>query len=222
MQLYLEWVKPGFEQPISKKVYTASIGYFESLMQLLHPFMPFITEEIYHQLKEQKDDLCVKQFEATAPADTATVAAGELLKEVISALRDARNKNQLKPKEQIRLHILSDNEKAYRQLTGLLAKQINATSIEFTTTPVAGSIVVAVEKDKFFLETEKELDTHALKAELLKDLAHQQQFLESVTKKLSNERFVQNAKPEVVAMEQKKRDDATARIKTIEESLKSL
>ncbi len=219
---YLEWVKPGFEQPIDPAVYEKTVGYFEELMELLHPFMPFITEEIYHMLKEQKQDLCVKQVEALQSFDKTILESGELLKKVISALRDARNKNQIKPKDPIKLHIQADVISGYQAIENILLKQVNAEFITYTTASVANTIVVAVEKDKFFIETEKQLDSTSLKAELLKDLEHQQKFLEAVTKKLSNERFVQNAKPEVVELEKKKQADAEARIKTIEESLQNL
>lgn len=219
---YLEWIKPGFEQPIEKKVYDQTIVYFEQLMELLHPFMPFITEEIYHLLKEQTEDLCVKQESPLQPFDKQVLASGELLKKVISALRDARNKNQLKPKDPIKLFIQTSEDAGYRAIENILLKQVNAESIGYTSTTIANTIVVAVEKDKFFIETERELDAGNLKAELLKDLEHQQKFLESVIKKLSNERFVQNAKPEVVALEQKKQADAEARIRTIQDSLQNL
>ncbi|HQR94598.1 MAG TPA: valine--tRNA ligase, partial [Sediminibacterium sp.] len=170
---YLEWIKPGFEQPIDPILYQKTVGYFEELMQLLHPFMPFITEEIYHLLGEQTDDLCVKQNKPLANENTEITAAGELLKQVISALRDARNKNQLKPKETIDLHIQTSNLASYQAIEAILAKQINAKSIQYTQESVGNSIVVAVEKDKFFIETEKQLDASTLKAELLKDLEHQ-------------------------------------------------
>jgi len=219
---YLEWIKPGFEQPIEKAVYDQTIGYFEELMELLHPFMPFITEEIYHLLKEQTTDLCVKQAAPLQPFDKQVLTSGELLKQVISALRDARNKNQLKPKDPIKLFIQTSEDAGYRAIENILLKQVNAESIGYTSTTIANTIVVAVEKDKFFIETEKQLDAGNLKAELLKDLEHQQKFLESVIKKLSNERFVQNAKPEVVALEQKKQADAEARIRTIQDSLQNL
>ncbi|MEY2901084.1 MAG: hypothetical protein RLY89_190 [Bacteroidota bacterium] len=219
---YLEWIKPGFEQPIDPALYQKTVGYFEELMHLLHPFMPFITEEIYHLLGEQTDDLCIKQNLPLVSENASITAAGELLKQVISALRDARNKNQLKPKETIDLHIQTSNLSSYQAIEAILAKQVNAKSIQYTQESVSNSIVVAVEKDKFFIETEKQLDAGTLKAELLKDLEHQRNFLEAVSKKLSNERFVQNAKPEVVALEQKKQSDALARIKTIEESLSNL
>lgn len=219
---YLEWIKPGFEQPIDPAVYEKTVAYFKELMQLLHPFMPFITEEIYHLLQENQDDLCVKQAASIQPVDGPALEAGELLKKVISALRDARNKNQIKPKDPIKLFIQTETEASYRPIENILLKQVNAESIGYTAEIVANTIVVAVEKDKFFIKTEKELDTATLKTELLKDLEHQQKFLESVVKKLSNERFVQNAKPEVIALERKKQADAEARIKTIEESLKNL
>ncbi len=219
---YLEWVKPGFEQPISKEVYDKTVGFFEELMQIIHPFMPFVSEEIYHLLREQTDDLCVKEYSAIGTPDAAILQQGELLKQVITALRDARNKNQIKPKETIRLHIQTADSANYKAIESILAKQINAAEINYADNTVANTIVVAVERDKFYIESEKQLDTTALKQELLKDLAHQQGFLQSVLKKLSNERFVQNARPDVIELERKKQADAEARIKTIEESLANI
>ncbi len=219
---YLEWIKPGFEQPISKEVYDKTVHYLNEMMHMLHPFMPFITEEIYHLISAKQDDLCNKIAAPVGQANTDIVAGGELLKQVISALRDARNKNQLKPKDTITLNIQTGNTETYKAIESILCKQVNATSIAYTNSSIDNTIVVAVEKDKFFIGTSIELDATALKATLLADLAYQKGFLESVTKKLSNERFVQNAKPEVVALEQQKQADAIARIATIEESLQSL
>ena len=219
---YLEWIKPGFEQPIDAAVYSRTIGYFEDLMQLLHPFMPFVTEEIYHLLKTQTDDLCVKQFGTINAVDEKILADGELLKQVITNIRDGRNKNQLKPKESIKLFIETGNKESYSAIENIICKQVNADELSFTGEAIPGTIVVAVEKDKFYIKTDKELDTATLKDDLLKDLEHQKGFLLSVEKKLSNEKFVQNAKPEVLALEQKKKADAKARIKTIEESLSTI
>ena len=219
---YLEWIKPGFEQPIDAAVYSRTIGYFEDLMQLLHPFMPFVTEEIYHLLKTQTDDLCVKQFGTINAVDEKILADGELLKQVITNIRDGRNKNQLKPKESIKLFIETGNKESYSAIENIICKQVNADELSFTGEAIPGTIVVAVEKDKFYIKTDKELDTATLKDDLLKDLEHQKGFLISVEKKLSNEKFVQNAKPEVLALEQKKKADAEARIKTIEESLSTI
>jgi valyl-tRNA synthetase len=219
---YLEWIKPGFEQPIDAAIYEKTIIYFEELMQLLHPFMPFITEEIHHHLKKQDVDLCITLQSEIKNQKPEILMQGKLLQQVISAIRDARNKNQIKPKDAIQLHIQTEVKEAYQTIENILSKQINTASILFTTEPIANTIVVAVEKDKFFIECEKEIDTVSLKEELLKDLIYQKGFLETVMKKLGNERFVANAKPEVVAIEQKKKADAEARIKTIEESLATL
>ncbi|MBA4198846.1 MAG: valine--tRNA ligase [Chitinophaga sp.] len=219
---YLEWVKPGFEQPIEAAVYHKTISFFEELTQLLHPFMPFITEEIYHQLSDKQDDLCVKQTLGNGQWTVDILTKGELLKKVITALREARVKNQIKPKDVIQLHVQTSATNNYTSIENILKKQVNAEHIHYTNDAVANTIVVAIESDKFFIEAEKQIDSASLKQELEKDLAYQKGFLESVMKKLSNERFVANAKPEVIANEQKKKADAEARIKTIEESLSSL
>ncbi|MDE3236882.1 MAG: valine--tRNA ligase [Bacteroidota bacterium] len=219
---YLEWVKPGFEQPIDAAVYDKAVAFFEELMLLLHPFMPFITEEIYHHLRTQETDLCIQQVAATAAYSNEILEQGRLLQQVITAIREARIKNQIKPKDDVILHIQTEQTAAYQSIRTILAKQVNASTINIVTEAVAKTIVVAVERDKFYVESEKQLDTSSLKDELLKDLEYQKGFLQSVLKKLGNERFVQNAKPEVVAIERKKQADAEARIKTIEESLASL
>ena len=219
---YLEWIKPGFEQPMHQGVYDRTVEFYDALLQLLHPFMPFITEEIHHTLKTQTEDLCVKLYTPTSKVDDAVLNAGALLQNVISTLRDARNKNQIKPKDAIELHIQTSNNAPYQTIQKILAKQINASDIQYTSSAIGASIVVALEKDKFYIVSDQAIDTASLKENLLKDLAHQQGFLISVSKKLDNEKFVQNAKPEVLAVEQKKRADALARIQTIEESLAQL
>lgn len=219
---YLEWVKPGFEQPVSKEVYDKTTGYFTELMQLLHPYMPFVTEEIYHLLQDRSDDICEKQLADISPASSIILDHGNLLKEVISGLRDARNRNQLKPKEMIELFIQANDTGSYEAIQPILAKQVNAKQISFTDEPVNNSISVVIGKDKFYIITETPLDTGNQLAELEKELAHLQNFLLSVEKKLGNEKFVHNAKPEVLALEQKKKADATEKIKAVTESLVNL
>jgi len=219
---YLEWVKPGFEQPIDSAVYQKTIGFFTDLMQLLHPYMPFVTEEIYHLLEERTDDICVKQFEKIVPADTQVLNKASLLKDVITGIRDVRNKQQIKPKETIALFIQTDNTIGYDGILNILAKQANTKSISFTNEPVAGTITSVIGKDKFYIETEQPLNAGQQKDDLLKELNHLKGFLISVEKKLGNEKFVQNARPEVLELEQKKKSDAETKIKVIEESLATL
>ena len=219
---YLEWVKPGMEQPVSQEVYEQTIGFFEELLHLLHPFMPFITEEIYHLLRTQSTDLCVRPYAEITNVNEDVLAAGSLLQQLISALRDARNKQQIKPKTSIELAIQTEHPEKYREITHLLSRQVNASSIQFTSDAIARSIVVAVEQDRFYISAGEIGNTVVQKEGLLKDLQHQQQFLEQVRKKLQNEKFVNNAKSDVIAMERKKEADAMARIATIESALKEL
>jgi valyl-tRNA synthetase len=224
---YLEWVKPAVDKGFPKAAYAKTLAIYESLLQLLHPYLPFITEEIYHALSDRTsgDDLMVRQLPVIeqSTVNEAIIQQGNHLKSVITAIRDARNKNNVKPKESIALYITSDQELVYTSVLGLLAKQINASSIEMTKEPVAGGISLVVGVDKLYvLLNDTTIDTESQKAQLEKDLQYFIGFLQSVEKKLSNEKFVQNAKPEVIAMEQKKQADAMAKIKTIEESLKLL
>jgi len=192
-------------------------------MQLLHPFMPFVTEDVYHLLRDHEDHICVKQLhDLEIKIDEKISGLGESLKNIITAVRDARNKNSIKPKETIELFIQTEDADNYKMFDAILKKQVNAKEISFTKENIPQSIVITIEKDKFFIKTDQQTDTTALKSDLEKDLAYQKDFLQSVQKKLSNERFVQNAKPEVVELERKKQADAEARIKTIEESLQNL
>jgi len=122
----------------------------------------------------------------------------------------------------IALHIQSANEKNFGNIESILSKQVNAKSIAFTKETVPNTITVVVGTDKFFIETENALESSTQKEQLLKDLEYQKGFLSSVEKKLSNERFIQNAKPEVVEMERRKKADAEQKIKALEESLAGL
>jgi valyl-tRNA synthetase len=219
---YLEWVKPGFEQPIEGAVYNKTIEFFTALMELLHPFMPFVTEEIYHLLEERTGDLMVKEFGHEEKADAEILNNGVLLKNIITGLRDVRNKNQIKPKEPIRLHVQSANADQIKAIESILAKQINSSAVSFVDDAVPGTITSVIGKDKFYIETEQPLNTAGQKEGLEKELAYFQGFLATIEKKLGNEKFVANAKPEVIALEQKKKADALDKIKVIEESLASL
>ena len=218
---YLEWVKPGFEQPIEAEVYNKTVEFFSDLMQLLHPFMPFITEEIYHLLKERADgdDICIRQFTPAHETDQLILSQGELLKQTISAIRDARVKNNIKPKDAIQLSIQTNEQKSFASIESILSRQANTGSIQYTDTGVPQCITIVVGTNKLYIETEQVLDSAAQKEQLLKELAYQKGFLISVEKKLSNERFVQNAKPEVVEVERRKKADTEDKIKALEESL---
>ncbi|MBO9592835.1 MAG: valine--tRNA ligase [Niabella sp.] len=219
---YLEWQKPAQGAPTSNAKLQATISFFEELLQLLHPYMPFITEEIYHLLRKQSDDLSVKQYAPTQATNNNILAQGELLKQTITAIRDARIKNNIKSKEPVKLFVQTVQPDSYTSLAAILERQANVEAVAITTEAVDKCINVLVGKDKLFILPATELDTTIQKEQLEKDLAYLQGFLSSVEKKLGNERFVQNAKPEVVAIERRKKADAEEKIKAIEESLAAL
>jgi valyl-tRNA synthetase len=219
---YLEWVKPAPEQAMSAQVYEKTIDIYESLLQLLHPFLPFVTEEIYHLLRTQNDDLMNRQLAQFGQANQDILAQGTLLQELITAVRDARVKNNLKPKDVIQLAVDTKQNALYVHAQHIIARQINADAISFTQEAIAGSISLVLGTDKLYISSNVAIDTKAQKEQLQKDLDYQKGFLMSVEKKLSNEKFVANAKPEVIDAERKKQADALAKIKTIEESLSLL
>ncbi len=218
---YLEWVKPAYEQPVAAAVFYKTVNFFSELLQLLHPFMPFITEEI-NSIIGNRTPLCIKTLPPDAVADTTRLAEGELLKQVITAVRDARVRNQLKPKQEIAVFLQTDDSDVYKNITNVWARQVNATSIVPVHEPVANCLNIVSGRDRLYIQAETPVDMAAQKQQLEKDLEYQRGFLISVEKKLGNERFVQNARPEVVAIERKKKADAEAKISAIEETLAQL
>lgn len=220
---YLEWIKPEADQQISQEVYNRTVGYFTELLHLLHPFMPFITEELYHLLDENRnDDLCIRQYDVQTPANTSIIEAGELLKQTITSVRDIKVKHQIKPKEEIKLSVQTETPSRYEYISRILARQVKSIAVTIGNEPVTAPLTMVIGKDKLFIECDALANSGSQKEELQKDLDYQRGFLITVEKKLSNERFVLNAKPEVVELERKKKADAEAKIKAIEESLAQL
>ncbi|MDQ6890108.1 MAG: valine--tRNA ligase, partial [Bacteroidota bacterium] len=219
---YLEWIKPDFGQPVDKEVYEASVSFFEHLLQILHPFMPFISEEIYHLLKEREDDLVVKQFADVKEAEEEILKLGNKLKNVITAIRDARNKNNIKPKESIKLFIETPDISSYQPVKNILMKQVNIELIEFNKEPAASAITVICGKERIYIESNIEIDVNSQKEKLIKDLGYLKGFLNAVNRKLSNDKFVQNAKPDIINLERKKKADAEEKIAIIEQSLSAI
>ncbi|NDC78266.1 MAG: valine--tRNA ligase, partial [Chitinophagia bacterium] len=226
---YIEWVKPAPGMALAKEDLEAVTGYFEELMQLLHPFLPFVTEEAWHALRKRAagDDICVSRLTdrsgwTPSPEEKALLAQGVLLKDAITGIRDARNKSRLKPRDVVELRCQTEERETYAGVAAILCRQVNASGFSFTEEAVTGSLPVVIGKDRFHIVAEG-LGTDAGQLEeMRKELLYLKGFLESVERKLSNERFVQNAKPEVVEMERKKRADAEAKIRTLEQSLAGL
>ncbi|MBN9349203.1 MAG: valine--tRNA ligase [Chitinophagaceae bacterium] len=219
---YLEWIKPSFGSAISKDVYDETVVFFDRLLQILHPYMPFITEEIYSELKKRDSALSVAQTIPPSGFEKDILKRGNHLKDLISSIRDARNKFNLPQKESVQLYVHTDNEKAFASIGQLLKKQVHADDLFFNHEPEENSIQVVCGTEKILMVTGVEVDTGKQREQLEKDLSYLRGFLKSVEKKLSNERFVQNAKPEIVELEKKKQSDAMDKIKVLEQSLESL
>ena len=223
---YLEWVKPGFEKPMDQAHLDRVLNNFEMLLERLHPFMPFVTEEIYHLLRStQSVDLCVRQLDTTLQPlaeDVNYLKDGELLKAAITAIRDARVKSQIKNKDAVSLYCTTQEKTSWEAIQQLLSKQVNSSAFSFTEEPIANTIQLVVGSSKIYIQTEQVLDTTAQRKTLEEELAYFTGFLASVEKKLTNEKFVQNAKPEVVEMEKKKQSDALQKITLLKESIANL
>ena len=219
---YLEWVKPAYGLSIEPSIYSHTISFFAELLHLLHPFMPFITEEIYHLLEERNDDLTIRQYSTPQRPQEQVLMAGRMLKEVITGLRDTRVRSKLKNKDQIKLYIITDTPGLYMSVYHILSKQVNANAIAFNTEALGHSTSVVIGKDKFYLETAEPIDNSEQRDGLLRELRHLEGFLLSVHKKLGNERFIQSAKPEVVELEKRKKADAETKLRVIRESLEDL
>jgi len=219
---YLEMVKPEFGQPISRNVYNKTLQYFEEILIILHPFMPFITEELWQNLSDRKDGETVMllKWPTRNIADKSLLTQGDLAKELISGVRNVRNQNNLSPKEKLEVKINTSNKENYASFEAIVIKLANLTSIEFVSAKVSDAKSFIVQRDEVFIPIA--VDAAEELARMIKELEYNKGFLNSVEKKLSNERFVQNAKPEILEIERKKKADAEAKIKMLEESLAAM
>ena len=218
---YLEWVKPGYEQPLEPVFYEKTILFFEKLLQWLHPFMPFITEEIYHLLgsRADGDDLCIRQFTAEQSFNTELLEAGDRLRLFLTVGREFRQQQQLKNSDTItRMIIPKEIFGEDESLYAIVKKQLNCADIQFATGSISsesGLQIIPFLSYQIAFESPKRIDDSKRQGELEKELIYYQEFLESLNKKLSNERFVQNAKPEVINLEKKKKTDTEEKIAAI-------
>ena len=223
---YLEMIKPAYQHPIDRATYEATLAFFDRMLKLLHPFMPFITEELWHELYERKAGESVMtaalKISEQRNTDKSNILSDvETLKAIIAGVRAVRASKNIPPKEVLTLCFDGAETYEYSDLLQKLANceiddsQLLSTLNSQLSTFLVGTTEFAVPMDKFI-----NVDEEIKKLEA--DLAHQQGFLRGVMAKLGNERFVQNAKPEVVALEQKKKADAETRIAAIEQAIHAL
>lgn len=222
---YLEWIKPAAGQKIDPGLLRQTQDHFTEILALLHPFMPFFTEEVYHLIREREpgDDLMVRQLPSIQSGDPQILDQGEHLVALISTVRDFRNRHQIKPRQPLDLYIETPTPAFYEQKSSWIRKLLFLDKLVWDQPPIEGISPLVVNRDKLYIHSPEGLpETKGNKEELEKELAHLKGFLQSVEKKLSNPRFVTNAQAAVVEREKKKQSDTLARIQTIEESLNQI
>jgi len=221
---YLEMVKPSYGKPIDPHTLEITIGFFEDILKILHPFMPFISEELWQELRKRDsaDYLIVAQWPKFEQPDQQIIKAGEIAFEIISNIRNVRNTKQISPKEALSLKIKTKDFDKYDQFKYIITKLANLEDLEESADKIEGAASFIIQGDEFFIPLEGAIDTDKEIENIEKELAYTKGFLKSVDKKLSNERFVNNAPEKVIEMERKKRSDAEAKIKALEENLAAL
>ena len=225
---YLEMVKPAYidgqAQPIDKATYEATLHFFETLLQMLHPFMPFITEELWQHLGERKEgeSIMTSQLHIGEPTsdDEKLCAAVENVKLIVAGVRSVRSQKQIAPKKELELQVVGTNR--YAAFADIIVKMANLKAFTTVESKAADASAFMVDTDEFAVPVGDLIDVDAEIAKLEKDLEHLQGFLTGVKKKLSNDNFVAHAPEAVVERERKKQSDAEEKIAAIQESLNAL
>ena len=220
---YLEMIKPAYGSPIDAATYEATLGFFDSLLRLLHPFMPFITEELWQNIKERKDGESImlqNTKELEVEHDNAFLEKIAIFKEITGNIRATRQQKNLSPREALTLQIVG--ESPVEGLESILTKMGNLTTIENTDTPDDTAVSFRVGTTEFAIPMGSLIDKDAEIAKMQEELAYHEKFLKSVEAKLSNPNFVNKAPEKIIAVERKKQSDATEKIAMLKESIRKL
>jgi valyl-tRNA synthetase len=220
---FLEMVKPEYQQPIDATTYKAVISFFEDNLKLLHPFMPFITEEIWQDIAPRTPEqaLIIASYPEITSANTNLIQEFAIASDVIAGIRTIRKDKNISFKEKIDFSIVN-NEKVSTNFDAVIQKMGNTHAINYVTDKVDGALSFRVKSNEYFIPMSGAIDVAAEKIKLEEELTYTQGFLKSVQAKLSNERFVNNAPAQVIKIERQKEADALAKIETLQASLKSL
>jgi valyl-tRNA synthetase len=222
---YLEMIKPEFvdgaAKPIDAKTYEQASAFLEKVLKIVHPFMPFISEELYHIIGDRKanDAMIVAKWPEAGAFDASIIAQFDLAQQVIATVRTFRSQKKLSPKEALELKAMNVSDERFFPTIQKLA---NITSIEVVNQAAENAFAFVAGQSQYFIPVGGNIDVDEERERLKKELEYNKGFLVSVQKKLANERFVQNAKPEVIDIEKKKMSDAEAKIKAIEAQLGNL
>ena len=219
---YLEMVKPAYGQPIDKVTYEKTLAFFETLLKLLHPFMPFITEELWQHIYDRQpgESIMTQTLVKDMPYDDALIARFEAVKEVISGIRTIRLQKNIAQKEALTLEVIGENPVA--AFTSIIAKLCNLSEIKQVASKADGAAAFMVGTTEYAVPLGNLINVEEELKKLEADLKYQEGFLQSVLKKLSNEKFVSKAPANVIEMERKKQADAETKIAALKESIAAL
>ncbi len=219
---YLEMVKPAYQQPIDQVTLTTTIEFLEDLLKLLHPFMPFLTEEVWHAIKERTDDIIVTDWPQTNTINNQVLTDFEVAAEVISGIRNIRKQKNIANKEVLDFSV-KINASLNTAFDAVIAKLGNLSSINYVDEKIEGAFSFLVKSNEYFIPLgSASIDVEAEIDKLQKELDYTKGFLKSVEGKLKNERFVNNAPEQVVVIERKKQADALSKITVLEEQIAAL
>ncbi len=220
---FLEMIKPAYQQPIDKATFDKAIEMLENNLKLLHPFMPFLTEEIWQFIADRTPEqaLIVAEWPKAKACDEKLIAEFDFTIEVISGIRTIRKDKNIPFKDAIDLKVVN-NEKVSSHFDSVIMKLGNIVALEYVSDKVEGALSYRVKSNEYFIPITGNIDIEAEIAKLSEELTYTKGFLKSVQVKLSNEKFVANAKPEIIENERKKEADALAKIETIEQSIAGL
>jgi valyl-tRNA synthetase len=220
---FLEMIKPGYQQPIDRATFEKAIEMLEANLKLLHPFMPFLTEEIWHHIADRTPEqaLIVGEWPKAKAFDEKLITDFDFATEVISGIRTIRKDKNIPFKDAMELKVVN-NEKASTYFDSVIQKLGNITTLEYVGDKVDGALSYRVKSNEYFIPITGNIDVEAEIAKLTEELNYTKGFLRSVQGKLSNEKFVAGAPEQVIANERKKEADALAKIATLEQSLASL
>jgi valyl-tRNA synthetase len=221
---YLEIVKPGIDEAMTRELYATTSEFLESLLKLLHPFMPFITEEIWHSLKERKDTDCIIVAQWPSPKGEKTEILDEFsaAMELVTQIRNIRKSKNISMREPLMVTYKNDSAISYSRFFPMVIKLCNLSSFEESFITSEEITTIVVRNNEYYIHTAGLVNNEVERSRLLSELEYTRSFLNSVLKKLENEKFVNNAKPEILALEKKKKSDSEAKIHLLEKQLSLL
>ena len=219
--VYLEIIKPEYTKPIDKKTYNQTISFLENILQLLHPFMPFLSEEIWHLIDDRESDIIVSQWPKAKSIDEQFINDFNNTVEVVSGIRNIRKEKNIAKKEELDLFIINNTE-AKNNLDSIIIKLGNLSKVEYTKKKIEQAFSFMVKSNEYFVPLTENFDKDAELEKLNKDLNYTKGFLKIVESKLSNNKFVDNAPSNLVENEKNKLKDAKEKIRILTEKINSL